>query len=319
MAADAKGKPGWNSGGEPGINEGVFVAGIIAELRKRCALGPVYGVGNSNGAGLMQRMGANAGPGLPFRGIIAQATHMMCSPEKTGEEPYVFNHPQAAGPKVCYMSVHGDQDKTIPYDGGPLFGSTEFTLCSSRVSNERWAAHNGCDSPTQLPTPTKNGAVEHYQFDCPTIPTEHYKILGGGHGVQKDVGTEVHFAFIKKCEAAWAKLEGAAGPAGSTATKAVASTTTKAAADTTEGRPTPNACGSGETPCADGKRPAGTPPQCTDGKRPSCKPTGGVAKPGQQGQQGAGPQGGGQQKGGQGQGQGQAQAQTGIVPRFHPE
>ena len=201
------------------------MAGIVAELRRRCAMGPLYGAGNSNGAGLMQRMGANAGPGLPFRGIIAQATHMMCSPEQAGEWPYTFNHPQAAGPKLCYMSVHGDQDTVIPYGGGPLFGSQQFTLCSSKVSNERWAAHNGCNNPTQLPTPTLDGAVEHYQFDCPTIPTEHYKILGGGHGVQKDVGTEVHFAFIRKCEAAWAKQEAAVSTAGSPQTTSPAGNT----------------------------------------------------------------------------------------------
>ena len=39
---------------------------------------------------------------------------------------YTFNHPQKGGPKVCYLSIHGDEDPTIAYDGGPLFGSQEY-------------------------------------------------------------------------------------------------------------------------------------------------------------------------------------------------
>merc|ERR1719277_2452564 len=222
-----QGEDGWNTGPKNGNacdwddfsctqdpDEGDFIARIIAEVRGRGAQGNIYVSGNSNGAALAHRVAANAGDDLPIKGIHATVTQLLASPPRSGPGVLNYNQPRSGKPKVSVLTILGDADRLIPYEGGSsgvFGGDTAFQLMPAMESNEVWAAHNGCSlqpqSTSGISSSMGTGATFYKYANCQegTI-VEHYNVHGGEHnaggatlgGVSSN---DILFDFVRRCEA----------------------------------------------------------------------------------------------------------------------
>ena len=97
---------------------------------------------------------------------------------------------------MAQLAIHGTDDATIAYDGGPKFGSPVFIMYSEPDSDKAWALHNGCDVRNLT---TRNAsavfsnkhvhnisgvAAHHVYGDCPPdAPVEWFQtyMYGAGH------------------------------------------------------------------------------------------------------------------------------------------
>ena len=201
-----QGEGGWNNGPKTTNNchwsdfdctddpdEGDLIASIIEHVRSLGGTGNVYAYGNSNGAALAHRLASNGGTQLPIKGIIVSVTQLLQSPERSGPGLLNYNQPSSnrGTPPVSVLSIMGDADGLIPYDGGSssvFNGDDSFQLMSAMDSMDVWASHNGCTGSfqtTQHSTDTGDGTATKYDYTygCPDgIYVEHYAIHGGGHG-----------------------------------------------------------------------------------------------------------------------------------------
>lgn len=170
---------------------GFFVAGIIAAIRELGATGRVYLYGASNGAQMVQILASNAGDALPISGIGALSGQLLSAPARSASNPYNWNQPNhtKGGPAVAQLSLHGDADHSIQYEGGSKFGSDVFFLASEPDSNAMWKTQNGCTGKlksTLIPAISKNASTHDADYNvwrgCPsTAPVEYYKVHGAGH------------------------------------------------------------------------------------------------------------------------------------------
>merc|ERR1711934_1192963 len=82
----------------------------------------------------------------------------MAQPPRSGPAPYNYNQPTPKpnqklsgrpgdGRMIAQQAHHGDADPTIPYQGGPRFGSDVWILMTEPESDKTWATHNGCSGP----------------------------------------------------------------------------------------------------------------------------------------------------------------------------
>ena len=175
-------------------NDGVFFEKIVVALRAIGVGGNLYAFGTSNGADWVQRLGANAGPSLPFKGIAPQSGQLNRAPPRSAAGPFNVNQPQRGGPRVAQLSIHGSADPVIPYAGGPKFESQVFIMYPEGESDGVWATHNGCASPLKFTTSnvsatyhkqqtgTAGVATHHVVEGCPaSAPVEWYETWGAGH------------------------------------------------------------------------------------------------------------------------------------------
>lgn len=228
------GQSGWNDGSLDGNkcawddfacqddpNDGVFVKGIIEALRGMGANGRVYLWGGSNGGNEAQILASNAGEYLPIVGISAGWNQLMSAPPRSGPSPFNFNQPTAPGAvadparlgdgrAIAQQAHHGDADTTIPYTGGPRFGS-RFILYSEPESDEVWKTHNGCpgsltssEVPATYRSPQTHAQVQTTAIKwvwggCPaTAPVEYYQIKGAPHGGADTIDGKDAFDIVFK-------------------------------------------------------------------------------------------------------------------------
>lgn len=235
------GMPGWNDGSMDGNqcewddfdcqddpNDGLFVKGIISALQSMGANGRIYLWGGSNGANEAQILAVNAGPDLPIVGISAGWGQLMSTPVRSGPSPYNYNQPAAPGSDserpgdgraIAQQAHHGDADTTIPYEGGPRFGSDVWTLYSEPESDEVWKNHNGCTgslTSSEVPA-TYRDHQTHQQVQttatkwvwggCPaTAPVEYYQVKDAPHGGADTIDGKDAFDIVFKF---WSGVEDA--------------------------------------------------------------------------------------------------------------
>ena len=226
-----QGEGGWNTGPKTSNNchwseyecttdpdEGDLIASIIDEIRALGGTGNVYAYGNSNGAALAHRLASNGGTQLPIKGIIVSVTQLLSSPERSGPGTLNYNQPSSSRgtPPVSILSIMGDADGLIPYEGGSssvFNGDDSFQLMPTMDSMALWASHNGCTGSYQTSEHSSDmgdGTATKFDYTsgCPEgIYVEHYAIHGGGHGAG---GAQVDGAKIDVLGFV-AKVEGAGG------------------------------------------------------------------------------------------------------------
>jgi poly(3-hydroxybutyrate) depolymerase len=220
-----QGEGGWNTGPKSSNNchwtdfscttdpdEGDLIASILDEIRSRGGTGNVYAYGNSNGAALAHRLASNGGTQLPIKGIIVSVTQLLSIPERSGPGSLNYNQPRSGTPPVSILSIMGDADPLIPYNGGSssvFDGDEAFQLMPTMDSMAYWASHNGCTGAYQTTQHSSNmgdGTVTKYDFTagCPDgIYVEHYAIHGGQHnagGVEVDGAKIDVLGFVAKVE-----------------------------------------------------------------------------------------------------------------------
>merc|ERR1719410_1237903 len=117
-------------------------------------------------------------------------------------------------PKVSVMTILGDADRLIPYEGGSsgvFGGDTAFQLMPAMESNEVWAEHNGCSLQPQttggISSSMGTGATYYKYPNCQegTI-VEHYNVHGGEHNAGGATlggvsANDIMFDFVRRCEA----------------------------------------------------------------------------------------------------------------------
>jgi poly(3-hydroxybutyrate) depolymerase len=220
-----QGEGGWNTGPKSSNHchwsdyscttdpdEGDFISSIIDEVRSKGGSGNVYVYGNSNGAALAHRLASNGGTQLPIKGIIVSVTQLLSSPERSGPGFLNYNQPRSGTPPVSILSIMGDADPLIPYNGGSssVFGGDEaFQLMPTMDSMASWASHNGCTGVYQTSQHSSNmgdGLATKYDYTdgCPAgIFVEHYAIHGGQHnagGAEVDGAKIDVLGFVAKVE-----------------------------------------------------------------------------------------------------------------------
>lgn len=224
-------------------NEGIFFPNIAAAFPKLGAHGRFFSFGQSNGADISQRLAVNAdGKLLSIAGIATQSCQLLANPPRSAAGPFNYNQPQSDRPPVAQLSIHGDDDTSIPFEGGSRFNSDVFELMPERDSDMAWAQHNGCNGPITSTNVTSNftkgpprhhtgsvqfdsvgrayiasndppqnfttGVATHYVFGgCPDIaPVELYQDRGAGHvGTKRLSGKpvfEVVLEFFERVEKA---------------------------------------------------------------------------------------------------------------------
>lgn len=205
----------WNTGSQSGdvasADDVKFVLSIMDDILSKYYgwRGSFFGCGHSNGAALVNKLAAN---GVGFHGLATAATQLIKSPESSNDpvgSDYLYNTiPNSSAKLVPMLSMHGDSDGTIPYDGGELFGGP-YVLYSEGESQDIYAELNGCTedqtySETTVDAVTDKGVTStatKYEYPCDVIG---YKVVGGDHGVAQSIDgkspTKVAIEFFKNVD-----------------------------------------------------------------------------------------------------------------------
>ena len=164
----------WNIGGGhypfKDISEPDFVTGMYNWLKQNTKIDTkhVYAIGASNGALLAHYLAIETNI---FSGIVTISGSLYTGEMKDKAQP------------TAVLQIHGELDKTVPYNGGPT--PYEYTFLSARNSVKTWAGVNGCDSEPQV-TNLLNGKVIEYSYaNCKkskpailySIPNAPHKVL----------------------------------------------------------------------------------------------------------------------------------------------
>jgi len=170
-----EGKSHWNVGGwtlSSKVDDVNFVNELLDSLSENYAIDPskIYSTGMSNG-GYMSfliacRLNNRIAAIASVTGSMTPQTFNDCNPE----------HP------TPIMQIHGDSDKTVPYDG-----DSNWTMSIDEVINY-WNTSNQCNtSPVTTTVPDTNktdgSTVQIYEYSGGQngVVVSHYKVFGGGH------------------------------------------------------------------------------------------------------------------------------------------
>lgn len=166
----------WNLAAK-GIDDGLesnaddvgFVKAIIKELSKypQVDSSRVFGVGYSNGAGIVQILAAES---ELFQGIAAFATNLI-----QGREPINKKH------KVLILQFHGMEDKVIPYGGGVSIVGHVFN--GAEESARIWAEHNECNSQPNVQISSNGDKKIEYSGCDKGKKVFHIGVKNGNHDV----------------------------------------------------------------------------------------------------------------------------------------
>ena len=138
----------WNVSGETDVDDVEFVGLIINSLDDSLFdLEKIYGVGTSNGAGLVNKVGKETSFFKAIAPVISQQTIDIGST--------VSSNP------ISVFQVNGSEDNLVPIDGGNGVGGNVFM--SAQGSAENWAS----------------------SYDCNMVPTSK-NMIWGGRSVQEN-------------------------------------------------------------------------------------------------------------------------------------
>jgi acyl-CoA thioesterase-1 len=160
----------WNVSGETNADDVEFVSLIIGDLDglELFDVNKIYGVGISNGAGLVNRIAKETTLFKAIAPIISQQTVTI------GE-----TFPSRA---VSVFQVNGTEDDLIPVNGGSGVGDSIFM--SAQASAENWALNFNCNMTSTIQNKTWGSlAVKQYTFgSCLDNQKVRYSIVeGAGH------------------------------------------------------------------------------------------------------------------------------------------
>lgn len=107
---DEEGKRFWNATefccdfGDSNVDDVGYLRSLLDEASQSVEIGPIYGVGHSNGGFMSFRLACDGVPGLT--GIVSLAGTTFADEQRCAE----------AGP-VSILQIHGDADDVILYEG----------------------------------------------------------------------------------------------------------------------------------------------------------------------------------------------------------
>ena len=158
----------WNLGPEPSTADDVaFVEAIVNRLQdiSNLNLDRVFAVGTSNGAGMVNLLGAET---THFKAIAPVVSQLITSIVLT----------QQTKP-LSIFQVNGAADNSIPIEGGNKFG---HTFLSALESAEKWANQFGCNSTPTIETVGENTT---YSFgNCTnSVQINYLRVEQGGHNI----------------------------------------------------------------------------------------------------------------------------------------
>jgi poly(3-hydroxybutyrate) depolymerase len=138
----------WNVSGETDVDDVEFVGLILNSLDNSLFdLEKVYGVGTSNGAGLVNKVGKETSFFKAIAPVISQQTVEIGSTVSTNP--------------ISVFQINGSEDNLVPIDGGNGVGGNVFM--SAQGSAENWAS----------------------SYDCNMVPTSK-NMIWGGRSVQEN-------------------------------------------------------------------------------------------------------------------------------------
>ena len=160
----------WNVSGETNADDVEFVSLIVGNLdgSRLFNMKKIYGVGISNGAGLVNKIAKETTLFKAIAPIISQQTVTI------GETV-----PSRA---VSVFQVNGTEDGLIPVNGGS--GVADSILMSAQASAENWALNFNCNITPAIQNKTWGSlAVKQYTFgSCLDNQKVRYSIVeGAGH------------------------------------------------------------------------------------------------------------------------------------------
>lgn len=161
----------WNLGQEPSkANDITFIDRIIDTLITYSNVNGdrIFVLGNSNGAGMANKIGANSHRIKAIAPIASQLT--------------VSNGVRADTKPISVFQVHGDSDPLIPIDGGSQFG---HDFLSAQESAKMWATQFECNN---LPTieETEQTILSTYSNCEMDVFVKYLVVKGAGHNVSMD-------------------------------------------------------------------------------------------------------------------------------------
>jgi poly(3-hydroxybutyrate) depolymerase len=160
----------WNVSGETNVDDVEFVGLIIESLDNDSLfdLEKIYGVGTSNGAGLVNKVGKETSLFKAIAPVISQQTVDIGSTISTNP--------------ISVFQVNGSEDNLVPIDGGSGVGGNVFM--SAQGSAENWASSYECN---MVPT-SKNmvwdglNVEEHTYSNCSNSQRVRFlNVQGAGH------------------------------------------------------------------------------------------------------------------------------------------
>ena len=162
----------WNVDGETTADDVEFVRLMLNELAVdvRFDIAKVYGIGRSNGAGMVNK--------------LAKETALFTGVAPIASQQLVLQGNMVPLRPVSIFQVNGDNDTVIPLEGGLVFGSKLFL--SAQASAENWAASFDC---TQTPAVEEldwgDATVQSYLYaDCLEGKEVRYLVVeGAGHSM----------------------------------------------------------------------------------------------------------------------------------------
>jgi polyhydroxybutyrate depolymerase len=178
---NAIGRPFWNAtdaccGFASAVDDSAYLLALIEKVQADFNVDPkrIYLVGHSNGGFMSYRMACDHADKIAAIASLAGATFLDESKCKPSEP-------------VSVLEIHGTADRTIPYDGGSIFGNKHP---SAPATVATWAAYDGCAATNNEVTnaldldATLAGAETSTltYASCPSgIDVELWTIDGGAH------------------------------------------------------------------------------------------------------------------------------------------
>lgn len=150
-----------------------YIADLIDALRSAYNIDSarIYANGISNGGGMAFVLSCALSDRIAAVGLVAPAQSLPSSW-------------CADAPPVPMIAFHGDADKLVPYDGGPLgdpFNPVKSVFPAARDFTARWAQRNRCAVGPGQSTVAHDVTRLAYSDCAEDAAVVLYTILGGGH------------------------------------------------------------------------------------------------------------------------------------------
>ena len=171
----------WNVSNETNADDVEFVSLIISDLDGSGLfdVNKIYGIGISNGAGLVNRIAKETTLFSAIAPIISQQTVTL-----GGIVP---------SRAISVFQVNGTDDNVVPVNGGS--GAANSTFMSAQASAENWASNFNCNMTPIIQDKTwGTGAVKQYTFgSCINNQKVKYSLVeGAGHSADFGEGVELY-------------------------------------------------------------------------------------------------------------------------------
>ncbi len=169
----------WNVGGNyplKPVNEPHFVEAMYNWLNKNAKIDSrrITAIGTSNGAILLH--------------YLAIQTNIFSAMAPISGSLYTNEMKSSAKP-IALLQIHGQLDKTVPYNGG--YNKYDYTFLSAESSVKAWAEQNGCNAQPSVSNLLNNKVVAYTYNNCKTgKPAVLYSLPGVPHKVMQNIDVD---------------------------------------------------------------------------------------------------------------------------------